>query len=192
MQLAGVVYLYDISQPPISQTDRRDREIFQKLCGDDALSSVIVGATKGEFSNHEAVATTEGNLDKILWEGTPLNGRSTVHRFQNTHDCAWEIINQLAQKGIESTVLHIQRELVDFGKLSSDTEAGKRLRHSLEDKHNMHHYVVKISLVRRILMFFGVAPAVRFFDRLVEPIISHIMNYSRTKGTNEQDLTMPA
>jgi hypothetical protein len=121
MRLAGIIYLFETS----TAADPRDREIFRKLCGDDALSSVVIG-TRTTTLNHGTGDAKQHPWDTFslpgdaFWEGNSNIGPA-IHRRQN----AWEVVNQLAQGGITSTVLQIQRELVEFGRLIPDTEVGK-------------------------------------------------------------------
>lgn len=155
MKLAGVVYLFETpqdSQQPMSESNRRDCEIFQKLCGDEALSMVVVGTTKWECVLNDSVAGDREPKLNTFWEGP--NKQSEVYRFQNTKDGAWAIINYLAQEGVGFTILQIQRELVDYGKIIDDTDAGKHMygAHELSKRRRRG----KFSLARRILMFFGV------------------------------------
>jgi hypothetical protein len=143
MQLAGVIYLFETSQPP--QADRRDREIFRKLCGDDALSSVVIGATKSESLCHGA-GDSEQHLRDRFWEGRSNDGPA-IHRCQNK-DESWKMINQVAQGGITPTVLQIQRDLVDSRKPIFDTEVGKLIiPSSVKRKRDL------MFLIRHILMF---------------------------------------
>jgi hypothetical protein len=142
MRLAGIVYLLETSQlAQLSKPDanRRDLDIFQKLCGTDALSSVVIGVTKGGSFDH-------GERERNLWEGAYIS-QPMIYPIRNTSECAWDIVNLLlSPEKVNPTVLQIQRELVDFGKVIHDTEAGK---------HVDYRFQVNISLARRILMFLG-------------------------------------
>jgi hypothetical protein len=137
MKLAGIIYLLETAQLSTSQANRRDLNIFQKLCGDDALSSVVIGVTKGGSFDH-------GEREQNLWEGAYIS-QPMIYPIQNTSECAWDMVNLLASEKVNPAVLQIQRELVDFGKGIHDTEAGKHMGRNFVD----------VSLARRILAFLG-------------------------------------
>lgn len=122
MRIAGVVYLFEASQLPTSSDNIRDRKIFQSLCGNDALSAVIVGMTKWE--NNDEAEENEKIL-KEAWEEASGRQCGLIYPVQNTYESAWGTINHLAQEQINCTVLQIQRELVELGKPVAETEAGK-------------------------------------------------------------------
>ena len=57
---------------------------------------------------------------------------STTHRFENTRESAWDIVNHILQPRSPPLSLLIQRELVDLHKLLPETAAGQCLREALE------------------------------------------------------------
>ncbi|KAF9004212.1 P-loop containing nucleoside triphosphate hydrolase protein, partial [Cyathus striatus] len=173
MTLGGVIYLHDISQTRMLGTTRRNLEMFFKLCGSDALSSVVVGTTKWGEVELNVAEIREKQLCDIFWKPMIVAG-SSVHRFQSTKDSAWEIVNSILDKvAINDTpeALQIQKEVVDLSKILPDTEAGRELRITLEqllenqkrqgNEDQMQKTLkaineLKVSVPKRILMFFGI------------------------------------
>ncbi|KAF9464789.1 hypothetical protein BDZ94DRAFT_1119297, partial [Collybia nuda] len=132
MKLAGVIYLHDISQCRFLGTVSKNLHIFCKLCGDDALPSVILRTTKWGQVDHETEKRREEELRGKCWKDF-LENSATMHRFLDDHESAWNMVNCLLQKILVVDSLHIQQELVDLGKLIPDTDAGKLLRYKLEE-----------------------------------------------------------
>lgn len=85
MRVTGVVYLLDKSPPPGPKPKDKDREISTKICGTDAVSVI-------KFFD-----TTKG----IAWKGNSF--------MESDTERAWEVVNDLAQKRVNRTILQIQR-----------------------------------------------------------------------------------
>jgi hypothetical protein len=179
MKLAGVIYLYDISQPRMLRTTVKNLEMFQKLCGEDALNSVILGTTKWGRVESGPAQTRETQLRDRFWKHMMEKG-STMHRFSNTNASGWDMLHYLLHENFQSTILHIQDEIVNKNLLIPDTEAGRHLLDTLrsaleknkktaqgqEDDPELEKELsmamqslkaLQIPLSRRILIFFGVA-----------------------------------
>jgi hypothetical protein len=131
MKLAGVIYLHDISQPRMLGKLRRNLDVFHKLCGDNALSAVILGTTKWEEVDTQTGEARERQLRQKFWAEMIQKG-SVVHRFESNHTSAWYMVNHLLALKNKITAIHIQRELVELQKRIVDTDAGKSLQYTLE------------------------------------------------------------
>ncbi|KAF9465249.1 P-loop containing nucleoside triphosphate hydrolase protein [Collybia nuda] len=184
MKIAGVIYLHDISQPRILGTVTKNFGMFRKLCGDEILSSVILGTTKWGQTDHKSEKRREHQLrEKSDWKEMLEKG-ATMHRFLDDHDSAWDMVNSVLQRTQEVNALYIQHELVDMEKLIPDTDAGRHLRGELEkilktvrsreghpqrggateqktmeDIQKVHQSLqyLKIPMSRRILIYLGIA-----------------------------------
>jgi len=129
MRVAGVVYLHDLNAGRMAGVVRRNFEVFNKVCGEDARSNVIFVTTEWSYTNLEAGNANIRDLTKILWAEMLENG-SQLRRFKNTQASAQGIIEEvLAKKAVEA--LHIQLELIEEGRYTAETEAGSVLRESL-------------------------------------------------------------
>jgi hypothetical protein len=198
MKLAGVIYLYDVTQPRMMGTTRKNLQMFQKLCGTDAMKSVVLGTTKWGQVDGRLEAKREGQFRERFWKEMTAQG-SEMLRFQNTYDSGWKMLHHLLNTKFQNNFLHIQKEVVDYQKLIPDTEAGRHLldilKKSLElQNKRAQHYddpgveeehvamqnelrmavqalqVLQIPLSRRILIFFGIA--VSLFSFLCENAFS--------------------
>ena len=144
MKLGGVVYLHDITQPRMVRSTRNNFSVFNKLCGKDAFTSIVLGTTRWsdialiEAQNHLKA------LSQTVWKDMIKRG-SIVQQVDNTRVSAWLtlylILGRLQEQqgttvggGLEKfTVLKIQEEIVNFQKAVSSTEAGRALRSGLQE-----------------------------------------------------------
>ncbi|KAF5384212.1 hypothetical protein D9615_003459 [Tricholomella constricta] len=130
MKLAGIVYLHEISQgnmPPV----QKNLDLFSKICGPKAIKNVVLTTTKWEDVSDELGLRRETQLKDQYWKSMLEHG-SKLHRFEGTKDSARSIIEHiLSQTSIDA--VRIQQELVDFGKVLAETEAGRSLRYTLNE-----------------------------------------------------------
>ena len=146
MKLAGVVYLHDITQPRMVRSTRNNFSVFNKLCGKDAFSNIVLGTTRwSDTSLIEAQNHLEA-LSQTVWKDMIKRG-SIVQQVDNTRVSAWVtiylIIGRLQEQqgstasiggSLEKfTVLKIQQEIVNLQKEVSSTEAGRALRSGLQE-----------------------------------------------------------
>lgn len=132
MKLGGVIYLHDISLTRMLGTTRKNLEVFQKLCGDDAFRSVILGTTKWNDVFKEDGDMRIQQLRENYWRDM-LDHGSKVFKFEDSSKSAWTIVDSIVELNrSRAEVLQIQRELVDALKLIPDTEAGQKLRNDLD------------------------------------------------------------
>ena len=134
MKLGGIIYLHDISHPHMLGSDRQSLEVFQDLCGSKALSSVIIGITRCCDISQELSEKRRKELSSGYWKAM-IDAGATVHHLGNNTPSAQNIIKNLLEKApaTMATSLDIQREIVDFSKLVSETNAGKRLKSALKE-----------------------------------------------------------
>ena len=146
MKLGGVIYLHDITQARMVRSTRNNFSVFNKLCGKDAFTSIVLGTTRwSDISLTEAQNHLEA-LSQTVWKDMIKRG-SIVQQVDNTMVSAWVamylIIGRLQeQQGTTSsvggslerfTVLKIQQEIVNLQKEVSSTEAGRALRSGLQE-----------------------------------------------------------
>ena len=132
MKLGGVIYLHDVSLTRMLGTTRKNLEVFQKLCGDDAFRSVILGTTKwGDVFKEDGDMRSQ-QLCENYWRDM-LDHGSKVFKFEDSSKSAWAMVDSIVELNrSRAEVLQIQRELVDALKLIPDTEAGQKLRNDLD------------------------------------------------------------
>ncbi|KAF8810189.1 P-loop containing nucleoside triphosphate hydrolase protein, partial [Phlegmacium glaucopus] len=187
MTIGGIVYLQDISQSRLPPSSKRNVEIFRRLCGSDALSSVIIATGKWDLLKDENEGLVrEKQLQETLWTEV-ISAGASVRRFKGTHESAWKIISTVLDK-VENTnqanFLTIQKELVDLLRKIPETGAGKALSQKIRslrtiqrqrvEEHegpdvsedtklkniNEQLKALEIPLSRRLQIFFGIT--VRF------------------------------
>ena len=137
MMLGGIIYLHDISHPRMVGSDRQNFEVFQDLCGSKAMSSVIIGITKSDDTSKELSEKRQSELSSGYWKGM-IKAGATIRQLENNTPSARKMVNDVlknAQATIATYVnaVDIQREIVDFSKLVSETNAGKRLKYTLKE-----------------------------------------------------------
>ncbi|KAF9004204.1 P-loop containing nucleoside triphosphate hydrolase protein [Cyathus striatus] len=177
MKLAGVIYLHDISKNRMLGTTLKNLYVFQKLCGDQALSSVVLATTK--WSKLTDSSTGDARLDQLktdFWKEM-IEGGSEVFKFDKTRESAQEMVNYLLRPHhLDYDVLKLQEELVDLQKIIPETDAGMQLRYTLrqfvkmsKDKASQEQlqktvaaiHALKISIPQQLKVMIGLQAAFR-------------------------------
>jgi hypothetical protein len=116
--------------------------MFQKLCGSDALPSIMLVTTNWDTLQtknfHEGEANEE-ELRNVYWKDL-LDAGSKMLRFDNTYSSAWNIIDSVPENVVS---LEIQREMVDEGKSLHDTAAGRSLSSWLQWASEVFHSIIQ-------------------------------------------------
>ena len=120
-------------------TTRRNLDMFSQLCGDKALARVVLGTTNWGEVNELVGEMREQQLAKTFWNTMTASG-SKLLRFDRTEGSAWAfldaILDQLEfgenEEILNDSVPRIQNELVDLERRIPETEAGKKLRYTLD------------------------------------------------------------
>ena len=144
MKLGGIIYLHDISQPRMLGSDRQNLAVFQDLCGNKALSSVIIGITKSGDIPQEVSEKRRDELSSTHWRAM-IEAGATVYPLGNDRTSAQDLLTMILQNIISSTGpseartewVEIQHEVVDQGKLVAETKAGKQLKSTLKENLEM-------------------------------------------------------
>ena len=140
MKLGGVIYLQTITDKRMKGTTLRNLKMFRRLCGEDALSKVILGTTNwGEID--EAVGTRrEKELRENFWEDMISRG-SEIRRFHKTQSSAQGFLDSILlrndHRARNNTSLRIQQELVDLQRYIPETDAGTELRYTIQQVFDM-------------------------------------------------------
>ncbi|PVF99836.1 hypothetical protein CPB86DRAFT_262479 [Serendipita vermifera] len=123
IKLTGILYLQRISDNRISGTSRRNMQMFQLLCGHDALQNVTLVTTMWNEVDDLTGSRREDELRERFW-GDMIEAGSKVVRFEYTYESAWDILDQFS--GLRRP-LQLQVEMVDQGKSLGQTAAGSEL-----------------------------------------------------------------
>jgi 50S ribosome-binding GTPase len=135
INLKGVIYLYNITQPRLTGSALRQLELFRRICGDENLGHVLLVTT--QWSEH-FTSRWEDNEDQLrdeYWADMISKGAKCM-RFEGTYASAASCISQLL--GEQRAVLALQREIVDERRKLSDTDAGSyatQMRSAMQEEY---------------------------------------------------------
>ena len=193
-RLAGIVYLHDISLTRMLGSTRKNLDVFQKLCGKDALQRVVLCTTKWSDIYQEDGDKRTKQLKENYWKEM-IDGGSTVRKFEDSQKSAWDVIVPIIKGHQKMDALQIQRELVELEKVVPDTEAGKQLRYSLgqllksleqassKDPSRRKELDTQIVAIRDQIRAMRVPLTqriLRFFDLRVDKILDKLMLMNAT------------
>lgn len=124
IKLTGIVYLHRILDVRVGGSAMKNLRMFKKLCGEDALPSVVLVTTwwNGVDAATGAQRETELATRDAFWAGLISKG-SRMFRQDNGVFSARHIIDYLVNRKRPVT-LKIQKELVDDKKTLDQTGAG--------------------------------------------------------------------
>lgn len=128
VKLNGIVYFHPISERRMTGSARRNLLMFSKLCGEDALSKVILATTMWETVDPADGELREKQLTetKDFW-GFMCEKGSRVLRHYNNKESAMELLKYFAGDKTQKVTLDVQRELVEGRKTLDETRVGKEL-----------------------------------------------------------------
>ncbi len=133
-RLSGIIYLHPITATRMSGSAFKNLRTFRKLCGRESMSSVIMATTMwgdGGSSEQHLFDQREAELkDTPEFWGDMVSAGSLVVRHTNDHASAMSIIAHLVERNT-TTVLGLQKEMVDQHKSLQDTEAGREVESEL-------------------------------------------------------------
>jgi hypothetical protein len=129
IKVAGVVYVHAIAPDRMTEGHASGLEIFQKICGEEALPSIVLATSRWDIGQPERRLEREGELRNELWKHM-LDGpqRATMLRLDNSTDSALEIVKTIVGNMTGptpyGTVLLLQRQIVEEKKSYAKTDAG--------------------------------------------------------------------
>jgi hypothetical protein len=137
VRLAGIIYLHRITDPRMGGSALKNLYMFQRLCGDRGLSSVILATTmwaglEGMDAGQETGRKREEELRMPQFWGSMVDRGSEIVKHDGTKESARSIISRLVDKGTQ-VVLDIQVQLVEENKTLDETSAGQYIQRELLD-----------------------------------------------------------
>ncbi|KAF4615160.1 hypothetical protein D9613_003468 [Agrocybe pediades] len=144
MVVGGVIYLHDISNDRFSGTARRNLEMFNRMCGDNAFKKVIIGTTKWRRTPPSTGERRENELKEVHWRPMLEKGASTKH-FEDSYDSCLAFIRQIVEDKLLGIYLTIQKEMVDDKKIIPETQAGMELRFTLREVLDMQRKILELE-----------------------------------------------
>ncbi|KAF8850293.1 hypothetical protein BDZ45DRAFT_196964 [Acephala macrosclerotiorum] len=135
VKLAGIIYLHRITDPRMGGSALKNLYMFQRLCGDRGLSSVVLATTMWSTldsteSGKETGRQREQELRKPEFWGSMTERGSEIVKHDGTKDSARAIIDRLVNRE-SNVVLDIQVQLVDDNKTLDETSAGQYIQKEL-------------------------------------------------------------
>jgi hypothetical protein len=128
--LTGIIYLHRIMDPRLGGKALQNLRMFKSLCGDEALSKVVLATTFWGHVNQIVGINRESELEKTEFWGRMIKKGSKVLRQDNGSTSAKAIIEYLVNRRTPANVgvaLDIQKEMVDQGKTLDQTGAGQEM-----------------------------------------------------------------
>lgn len=129
VELKGVIYIHRITDIRYSRAAIKTFEIFKKICGEKALSNVLLITSRWDGIDQSVGAERERQLKDKFW-AYMLGHGSNISRFHGDRPSAVGLVSQLLCR--DMVVLQLQKELVDEGKSLDDTSAGAYVSNNLE------------------------------------------------------------
>ena len=128
IRLTGILYVHPVTSNRMSGAAFKNLRTFRKLCGKESMDSVVLVTTMWDImSPHElGVERMKELVDTPDFWGNMTKEGSEVREHQNTVESAAAIIDYLVTRN-KTTVLGLQREMVDLHRSLEKTEAGKEL-----------------------------------------------------------------
>lgn len=123
IRLKGIVYMHRITDNKMSGSARRYFEMFQRLCGEQSMSNIVLLTTMwNQLKEKKVGQQRERELREQYWSVMESKG-SIIRQFDGRPATAKALVCRLARK--PSVVLDIQTELVHEGKMLEETTAGR-------------------------------------------------------------------
>jgi hypothetical protein len=142
MTVGGVIYMYPIYPNRMTRNDRSNVEVFQKICGDQGLSKVILTTTRWDICPPESGEKRKKELVDTFWRdmlavSPGSHTKAEMTALYNSKHSAWDLIRLVLQRRADShldgVILTIQKQLVDKSKIPTDSDAAQELRRKLQD-----------------------------------------------------------
>ena len=132
IKLTGIIYLHRIPDVRVGGAGVKNLRMFNKLCGEDGLKSVVLATTMWETISKELGEKREAELQQssILWKPMIEQG-SKVFRHDAGRTSGLRIMQYLIDRKRPVT-LDIQREMVDKKLQLGQTAAGVEVASEVE------------------------------------------------------------
>jgi len=109
----------------------RNLRVFEKLCGEN-LNNIVLTTTMWDEVEEEEGRRREDELKDKFWK-TMIERGSSVKRFLNTRESAFDVLAPIFEEVNRTNVLLLQKEMTDLKMQLKETSAGKALSLNFED-----------------------------------------------------------
>lgn len=135
VQLKGVIYIHRITDIRYARSSVKTFEVFKKMCGEKSLKNVLLITSRWAEVEPGLGSQRERQLKDKFW-AYMLERGSNMSRFHGDRDSAVALVSQLLAK--DTTVLELQKELVDDQKRLDETSAGSYVSDNLQQLKEQH------------------------------------------------------
>ncbi|KAH7924807.1 kinase-like protein [Leucogyrophana mollusca] len=118
--LSGILFFHSISESRMRGAPLRNLNMFEELCGVNALQNVILTTTMWDEVPAEVGAQRENQLRNEFWGPMISHGCRTA-RFESTWESAWDIVGKFVT--VTRKPVQLQVQLVDKGLKLPQTSA---------------------------------------------------------------------
>ncbi|KAF7980091.1 hypothetical protein HWV62_39900 [Athelia sp. TMB] len=120
--LAGIVFVYRISDNRMSGSLLKNIQVFVKICGMKVMKNVVVATTMWKNISAPTAWRRQAELERVWFRGI-MNVGCELKVFEDSYDSAWAIVNDILNLDPCPPLL-IQEEILR-GKKVDETSAGK-------------------------------------------------------------------
>jgi DNA repair exonuclease SbcCD ATPase subunit len=148
IKLAGMIYLHRITDNRLSGSALKNLHMFEKLCGPECMSNIVLATTMWDKLGHGSSTFEEGEerekmlLSKPDFWGYMVRQGSRVFRHDGSKASGWKMVHHILSKN-SSIALAIQRQMIDDGEALDGTDAGRVLQKELLESQEKHRQEMK-------------------------------------------------
>ncbi|KAK1779259.1 P-loop containing nucleoside triphosphate hydrolase protein [Copromyces sp. CBS 386.78] len=137
--LKGIIYMHSITEVRMKGSSLKFLNMFQSLCGDEAMKKVTLVTTHWDAIKPEDMANALRREQELInrWWAPMLQKGSWTTQYHGTRESAEALVLELAEDD-DGIVLDVQRELVDDNKRLGDTRAGLPFKQQLDKEMAVH------------------------------------------------------
>ncbi|KAH7360313.1 P-loop containing nucleoside triphosphate hydrolase protein [Rhexocercosporidium sp. MPI-PUGE-AT-0058] len=126
LMLTSILFLHKITDNRLTGSSKRLQRVYEKVCGHEAFSSVVLGTTMWDDLGKESkgVAREKQLREGDFW-GKMIRGGTECYRLKDSSSSAQDLAMMLMDK--KPAVMQMQSELIYNGGALIQTAAGQEL-----------------------------------------------------------------
>ncbi|KAI5995160.1 P-loop containing nucleoside triphosphate hydrolase protein [Pisolithus albus] len=128
--LSGILYFHRISDIRMAGTPLKNLRVFRKLCGNKAMSQVILVTTMWDEVDESVGNERLEELEGDYWKAMIAQG-STTYRYVNTLESSRELLSQLVES--KRREVRLQKQTANKHLQLRETDAGQELYSRLDE-----------------------------------------------------------
>ncbi|KDQ52989.1 hypothetical protein JAAARDRAFT_197776 [Jaapia argillacea MUCL 33604] len=140
--LSGILYFHQISDNHMAGTPLKNLDMFQKLCGKNALENVILTTTVWDEVDERTGSAREEELKSKYWSSM-LAKKSRTSRFLNTPQSAWAVLDPILRSAHEERAFLLRTEMGELRRTLPETSVGHGLFNTMEELLKKQQHVLR-------------------------------------------------